>query len=447
MSFRELRTFTETMRWLGYERPISVESFRTPNIELVAEVVHWLVRRYDPSCDIPFEIEHEGERIAFFRAVCETVLHKARVKLNMKKLYQADGYAVQELLKLALLIKQGTIIAGEEHTTDYASLHAQIASRGHQDARTVRELCGSLTSDGSALFHLVESEMKARGPRERILTRATEISDFERRLRDLVSSVSQEVESTNQQVQSLSADEQSLEQKIENKKAQLDRAQKRLKGLMAVRPAFMDEYEKFEAELHQQFVVYLEQYRNLEYLESLLAKFNKVEDEMLKEQETKLRIMREKLRKEELKVLRGETVPDDGSNVFAADFGGGGGRGGGEVAQRPRAASGRVRPPTSEAGPRGGAPAGSSSGGFGGGGGGGGMGGMYGGGMSSDDDDDDDDDDTDEDTDDDSVEDDTGDLDDDGLSDDDDDDLSDDDDDDDSDDSDDDSDDDDSDSM
>lgn len=361
MSFRELRTFTETMRMLGYERTISVESFRTPNVELVADIMYWLVRRYDPATDIVFNIDKTDDRVVFFRRVCEAALAKARIRLNMKKLYQADGYAVQELLKLANLLKQGTVLR-EENEAEYAPLQQQIMSRSHQEAKITRQLCSDLTTDGNRLFHLVESEMTNRGARERILTQATEIGDFERRLRDLVVNVSAEVDTTQNKNSQLTNDQTTLEGKIDNKKAQLERQNKRLKSLQAVRPAFMEEFEKFEAELHQHFVVYLEQYRNLEYLESLLAKYNKIEDELLAEQETRLRVMREKLRKEELKVLRGDVVPDDGSNVFTNEAAAAAAKAAmmnqaradnsrGEI-KRPRAASGRTRP-NEQAGPSG----------------------------------------------------------------------------------------------
>ncbi|GAX86265.1 hypothetical protein CEUSTIGMA_g13677.t1 [Chlamydomonas eustigma] len=45
MSFRDLRSFTEVMRSLGFPRLISMENFRTPNFELVAECLYWLVQR------------------------------------------------------------------------------------------------------------------------------------------------------------------------------------------------------------------------------------------------------------------------------------------------------------------------------------------------------------------------------------------------------------------
>lgn len=37
--------FTEIMRSLGYPRLISMENFRLPNFELVADCLYWLVQR------------------------------------------------------------------------------------------------------------------------------------------------------------------------------------------------------------------------------------------------------------------------------------------------------------------------------------------------------------------------------------------------------------------
>ena len=42
MSFRELRNFCEIMRGLGFPRLISMENFRKPNFELVAEILYFL---------------------------------------------------------------------------------------------------------------------------------------------------------------------------------------------------------------------------------------------------------------------------------------------------------------------------------------------------------------------------------------------------------------------
>ncbi|KAG8341658.1 hypothetical protein TRVL_07513 [Trypanosoma vivax] len=314
MSFRELRSFAETMRLLGYPNLISMESFRTPNVELVADCLFWLMKRYEPSAEIVYEIEREADRVFFFKQICEVALNKGRVKLNIKKLYQSDGNAVQEMLVLANVLKKAMNATTTEEL-DHTGLQQMVAQRNVQDAKRVQQLCSDLTNDGSSLFYLIEEETAQRSERQRVLSRATEVGEFERRLRDVLKNVSRQVEQLQATIANLSADETTLEQKIESKKTQLERTQKRLKSLIAVRPAFMEEYEKHENDMHSQFVIYLEQYRNLEYLEHELAKFNAAEDALLEEHETKLRVMRERLRKEELDALRGEASRKRGQSL------------------------------------------------------------------------------------------------------------------------------------
>ena len=47
MSFRELQTFCEMMRSLGYPRTISMENFRVANFKLVTEILYCLATRFD----------------------------------------------------------------------------------------------------------------------------------------------------------------------------------------------------------------------------------------------------------------------------------------------------------------------------------------------------------------------------------------------------------------
>ena len=53
----------------------------------------------------------------------------------------------------------------------------------------------------------------------------------------------------------------SLEGKLEKRRAELERADKRLASLAVVRPAYMDEYEDLQAELQELFGAYLERVR------------------------------------------------------------------------------------------------------------------------------------------------------------------------------------------
>ena len=104
MSFRELQTFCEMMRSLGYPRTISMENFRVANFKLVAEVIYWLATRFDKKVDISDNIEDEKARVEFIRAACSFFYNNLKLKLNSKKLYAADGHAVQELLKVVQVL-------------------------------------------------------------------------------------------------------------------------------------------------------------------------------------------------------------------------------------------------------------------------------------------------------------------------------------------------------
>ncbi|CAN0287693.1 unnamed protein product [Ectocarpus fasciculatus] len=92
------------MRALGYPRSVSMDNFRAPNFQLVADVLYWMVKRYDPDIAVSDNIESENDRVDFLTGVAEAMLNKAHIKLNAKRLYAADGHAVKELLKLATLL-------------------------------------------------------------------------------------------------------------------------------------------------------------------------------------------------------------------------------------------------------------------------------------------------------------------------------------------------------
>jgi len=59
------------MRVLGYPRLISIANFRTPNFSLVAEILVWLVKRFDPDVDIPSDHDTEEQRVMLIRSVAE----------------------------------------------------------------------------------------------------------------------------------------------------------------------------------------------------------------------------------------------------------------------------------------------------------------------------------------------------------------------------------------
>jgi len=63
-----------------------------------------LAQKYDPQSDISDDINEEKDRVEFMRSIVNLFAVKARIKLNPKKLYQADADAVGEILKIATVL-------------------------------------------------------------------------------------------------------------------------------------------------------------------------------------------------------------------------------------------------------------------------------------------------------------------------------------------------------
>jgi len=70
--------FTEMMRVLGYPRLISLANFRMPNFPLVAEILVWLVKRFDPDVDIFSDHDTEEQRVTLIRSVAEFMVNDLR---------------------------------------------------------------------------------------------------------------------------------------------------------------------------------------------------------------------------------------------------------------------------------------------------------------------------------------------------------------------------------
>ncbi|XP_012432211.4 clusterin-associated protein 1 isoform X2 [Taeniopygia guttata] len=307
MSFRDLRNFTEMMRALGYPRLISMENFHTPNFMLVSEVLLWLVKRYEPQSDIPGDVETEQDRVFFIKAVAQFMATKAHIKLNTKKLYQADGHAVKELLKVTSVLYGAMNTQGgeraqfpEEDSTKFKfDLGSKIA-----DLKAARQLASEITSKGAVLYDLLGKEVELREARTESLGRPLEINEAEKVMKIAINSVLEEVQKTKDMLNNVALDEANLEAKIEKRKLELERSQKRLQTLQSVRPAFMDEYEKIEEQLQKQYSTYLEKFRNLTYMEQLLDDHRRTEQEMFEEAANMLRLIQNRLKEEEQHLLK-----------------------------------------------------------------------------------------------------------------------------------------------
>ncbi|XP_072415761.1 clusterin-associated protein 1 homolog isoform X1 [Chiloscyllium punctatum] len=321
MSFRDLRNFTEMMRALGYPRLISMENFRIPNFPLVAEILIWLVKRYEPQTDIPTDVDTEQDRVFFIKAVAQFMATKAHIKLNTKKLYQADGYAVKELLKITTVLYNAMKtkrMDSEDAEEDSSKFKFDLGSKV-SDLKTARQLASEITSKGATVFDLLGKEVDLREMRTAAIARPLEINETEKALRAGIKEIIEQVQKTKEMLNNVASDEANLEAKIEKKKMELERSKKRLQTLQSVRPAFMDEYEKIEEELQKQYETYVEKFRNLCYLEQQLEDLHRMEQERFEETENTLRLMQNKLKEEEKRLMKNTGKDDDSDNEIQED--------------------------------------------------------------------------------------------------------------------------------
>lgn len=267
------------MRTLGYSRLLSMENFRTPNFPLVAEILIWLVKRFDPNADISPDIATEDERVALIRSTSHLLALKANLKLNTKKLYQADGYAVKELLKVTSLLYDSLRMTDEKtgEEEDLPEISVVGTAMKVQELKQAAQLVADITTSGAALYELLGKEAELRELRNSRASRHMEMSQVEEAVQDSINVVTREIEHTKQLIESVASNEATLDSKIEKKKTDLDRHMKRLQTLKKIRPAFMEEFEKLEEELKEIYNDYVIKCRNIAYLESVLEQAEQAE--------------------------------------------------------------------------------------------------------------------------------------------------------------------------
>lgn len=104
-------------------------------------------------------------------------------------------------------------------------------------------------------------------------------------------------------VKQLKLDEGELTSKLSRRKQELERAEKRLKGIENVKPEYQEEYERLESELERFYNTYVEKFTNIDYLEHELDIYNVKDSNRRKLQQEvieKFKSQQQKAEKEEI---------------------------------------------------------------------------------------------------------------------------------------------------
>lgn len=114
-------------------------------------------------------------------------------------------------------------------------------------------------------------------------------------------------------VKQLKLDEAELLNKLSRRKQEMERAEKRLKGIENVKPEYQEEYERLEAELQKYYSVYVEKFTNIDYLEHELDMYNlKDSQRRQKQQEVIDKFKDQQKRAEKEEIFNDEREEDDG---------------------------------------------------------------------------------------------------------------------------------------
>jgi len=248
---------------------------------------------------------------------------KANIKLNVKKLYTADGYAVKELLKIASMLytamRTNQDYKKDSSDNDVAPSSVEI-NKKVENLKVCRQLTSEITNHGAKLYDLLGKEQELRGFRSEAILYPLDVNKMEGNIQSSITGVNQETQQLNHRLENSASDEASLEAKIEKRKADLERNQKRLKRLEHVKPAYMDEYEKLEGDLQKQYKLYMEKFCNLAFLEQQLEEHNRTEQDKVEETENTLKRMQQKLQEEERRMMQDDVVSSDLLNDDDNDY-------------------------------------------------------------------------------------------------------------------------------
>ncbi|XP_077297406.1 clusterin associated protein 1 [Arctopsyche grandis] len=310
MSFRDLRNFAEHLRALGYPDNISLESFRQPNFPLVAALLTWLVERFDPDAILDGGINTIDERISIIRSTAQFMATKANLKLNTKKLYGADGYAVRELLKITTILYDALNIAKtdneEAEDAEDPSYQFDISSK-IGELKHARQLATVITSNGAMIYDLLGKEVDYKEIREQSISRPLDMSTVDGAVERAVTSLVRDLAVVRDQIDNIAASEASLDSKIEKKKAELERCEKRLQAMQKIKPAYQAEFNSLEVELEKLYDDYVLKLRCIEALKQQLSTLEAAEAEVAEERRSAAKKLIQKYESEDIFVNMSDT--------------------------------------------------------------------------------------------------------------------------------------------
>ncbi|XP_041978252.1 clusterin-associated protein 1 [Aricia agestis] len=283
MSYRDLRNFSEAMRSLGYPEPVSLDSFRAPNWSGAERALRWLAARVDPDARLPGGSASVEQRVALITGAVELFHTRANLKLNGKRLYGADGWAVRELLKVAGLLRAAAAAPAADRAARDPPLYDVSNRLG--EIKQARALATDITAKGAFLYDLLAKEAENKEHRDAALSRPLDMSALEAALNAARAALAERVEEGRAGAVTARGGGAALDAKIERRRAELQRAEKRLHTVQKIKPAYQGEVVLLQAEVAALWERYVLRYRCVEALKHHLSLLEARQAEAAEEQQ------------------------------------------------------------------------------------------------------------------------------------------------------------------
>ena len=292
MTYREIRQFTDIIRTLGYPHPVGIDSFDTPNFALMAQLLQWLSTLYDPDIVIISDLSSEAGRVEFIKSTVQQMAIRSGLRLNPRKLYQSDRFAVRELLKIAAPIYRGITSTSQREDSASRPKESILPS-----AKKISQLSASVPKHSVDLYDQLDKELMIRDTRTKILSTMPPLEEVEKAVIQAIDSSGAKLDTLTKELDRLNNDEDTLRSKIKQRKHELDRQSKRLMSVQTIRPAYMEEYEALEQELQELFRIHFQHYRNVDYFEHELQKAAEIQKQRKAEIDKSIVKMKKKVNK------------------------------------------------------------------------------------------------------------------------------------------------------
>ncbi|CAL5976802.1 Clusterin_associated protein 1 [Hexamita inflata] len=299
MSYAELRKFSQNLTQLGYTKPVSIDAFRTPNFQLLVDIISFLVSSLVPDAKLSTKIDEIQDRLYFINTAVTIIQSHFCIKLNPKRLYAADISAVRELSKITDEVSMYiNIIPADQENTGYTDLSMVANSLRNQSSELIKR-------STDLLLALKQFGDTAPANLQNALTKQPDVRQLQGAVQNRINILDEEVTKYSDELQTNKREKIHMQELLTQKQADLSRMNDRVESMRLTRPPYLIELEKAEAELTKVHQEYAKKHRSLSYLESQLRAGEAILKKKSKEKQQALSAIQDIVQQDEQENLIG----------------------------------------------------------------------------------------------------------------------------------------------